>query len=574
MRNLVTAYRRVLRDPHLRRLLAGEFVSGVGDWLYLVAILVMLYDRTRDPVLLGVVAAARVLPYIVLSVPAGIVADRFDRRAVLIVTDLARGALMLVLAGLTAVDGDIALVVGVAIAATCFSSFFGPAIGAYLPTLVKDESDLGPANTAYATLNEITYILGPALAAVVISLFDLSLAFLLNALSFAVVAAVLWTLPSSRPSSTGAAGSARDADGSDREHDDEAASDATSERAVRRSWRDVVRPLAGLSIVDAGSSFAFGGLGVLSVVIAYELLDAGEAGTGALNAAMGIGGLVGTFVTGALVLRRRLGPPLLLGAAVLAVGIVVLGASGSLGLSMLAIAAASGGALLIEVICTTLLQRIAPDEVRGRAFGVMQTVDVIAFAGGSLAIPALTAWVGLAPVLVACAIAVIGATLVAVVLLGEWLTAAPAADPARARLAKVPMLAGLSPARLERAERRAVPILMHAGDVVVRQDDEADRFYVIVDGTVDVTQTSGADPAPRHLRSMGEGEAFGEIGLLTGVPRTATVTAASDGQLLALDKDDFLELVAEAGAGAFPLADPYLGRVSAGGLEAMLEGSR
>ena len=489
---------------------------------------------------------------------------------------------MLVLAGLTAIDGDIALVVAVAIAATCFSSFFGPAIGAYLPTLVKDESDLGPANTAYATLNEITYIVGSSARRgrhrACSTCRSRSFSTRSRSRSPRRSSGRSPPLVRGRETRTTARSPAsRRSTGTTRTEWPRTVQAPKGRRATHRSGArgaNSLRPLAGLAIVDAGSSFAFGGVAVITVVIAYEQLGAGETGTGALNAAMGIGGLVGSFVTGVLVLRRRLDAPLLLGAAALGVGIIVLGASGSVWLAMLAIAAASGGALLIEVICTTLLQRVAPDEVRGRAFGAMQTVDVLAFAGGSIAIPALTEWFGLAPVLLACGIAIIGATLVAGILLGDWLTAAPSADPARARLGKVPMLAGLSPARLELAERRAVPIPMQASDVIIRQGDEADRFYVIVDGTVDVTQATDAEPTPRHLRTMGEGEAFGEIGLLTGVPRTATVTAATDGQLLALDRDDFLELVGEAGAGTFPLADPYLGRVPAGGLEAMLEGSR
>jgi MFS family permease len=84
----------VRRNPALTRLLAGEFISGIGDWLYLVAILVVVYAESNSPVLLGIIGAARILPYVVLSVPAGIAADRFDRRTVLLVTDVARGLIM------------------------------------------------------------------------------------------------------------------------------------------------------------------------------------------------------------------------------------------------------------------------------------------------------------------------------------------------------------------------------------------------------------------------------------------------------------------------------------------------
>ena len=130
----------------------------------LVALLVVVYRQSDDPVLLGLVGAARVLPYVFLSLPAGIAADRFDRRLVLFVTDIARGICMVALAWLVLTDGPLLGIVAVAITATCFSAFFGPAIGSYLPSLVRDERELGPANSAWASLDNLAFIVGPGLA--------------------------------------------------------------------------------------------------------------------------------------------------------------------------------------------------------------------------------------------------------------------------------------------------------------------------------------------------------------------------------------------------------------------------
>ena len=137
--SVLRAYRGLLSNGPLVRLLGGEFVSSIGDWLYLVALLIVVYQVSADPLLLGVVGAARILPYVFLSIPAGIVADRFDRRLVLLVTDVARGAIMLAIAWLVAVKGPLPAIVALAVLATCFSCFFGPTIGAYLPSLVRDE---------------------------------------------------------------------------------------------------------------------------------------------------------------------------------------------------------------------------------------------------------------------------------------------------------------------------------------------------------------------------------------------------------------------------------------------------
>ena len=196
--SVLRAYRGLLSNRPLVRLLGGEFISSIGDWLYLVALLVVVYETSSDPILLGVVGAARVLPYVILSIPAGIIADRFERRLVLLATDVARGTIMLALAWLVTVHGPLWAIAGLAVLATCFSCFFGPTIGAYLPTLVRDERELGPANSAWSTLDNLAFVIGPAVAGLLIAASGLGLAFLLNAVSFAFVAVVLWQLPSER----------------------------------------------------------------------------------------------------------------------------------------------------------------------------------------------------------------------------------------------------------------------------------------------------------------------------------------------------------------------------------------
>jgi MFS family permease len=110
---VAATYRQLLRNRPLARLLLGEFVSSIGDWLYLVALVVLVYRETGDPVLLGVIGAVRMLPYIFLSIPAGIITDRFDRRLVLLVSDIARGLCMLVLAALSG-DGPLWSIAAVA----------------------------------------------------------------------------------------------------------------------------------------------------------------------------------------------------------------------------------------------------------------------------------------------------------------------------------------------------------------------------------------------------------------------------------------------------------------------------
>ncbi|MDQ2966159.1 MAG: MFS transporter [Chloroflexota bacterium] len=531
---VLAGYRRILDNRPLSRLLAGEFVSSVGDWLYLVALLIVVYRESQDTVLLGIVGAARVLPYVFLSIPAGIVADRFDRRLILLVTDVARGVLMVALAWLVTANAPVAWVVALSIVAAAFSAFFSPAIGAYLPSIVRDETELGPANSAWSTLDNLAFIIGPGIAGLLIAASGLTAAFLLNAASFAIVAAVLWGLPSIRPSahgSVGAEGEASPANGA----------------AKRRALAAIVRPIAGVTLADLTAAFAFGGLGILTVVLAVEQLRAGEEGTGFLNAGIGVGAVVGAVASGALVANASLRTILFVGTLVFAAGLAVLGWVPSLAVAFIAMAVASAGSLVAEVVSTTIMQRVVPDAMRGRAIGTVETLTILAYAAGSLVLPVLAGQFGVATVLVASAVIVVVGALGGVVLLGGALPAGPRpeiADLAK-RLAGLPLFTGVPEVRLASALAQARPLTVRSGEVVIHQGEPADRFYVILDGEFHVSQGElGA--AHRHLRTIGRDDVFGEIGLLTGAPRTATVTAAIDGRLLAMDAEAFLELVSAA----------------------------
>jgi MFS family permease len=268
--------------------------------------------------------------------------------------------------------------------------------------------------------------------------------------------------------------------------------------------------------------------------------------------------VLGAIVAGALVLKQRLGPPLLAGALGLAAGFALLGLVGDFGLALAAIALASAGALLLEITATTLLQRIVPDQVLGRTIGTMDTGSVIAYALGAFVVPVLAA-IAPTPVLVGLAILMAVAGVVGVLLLGRHAVVAPAIDPVIRKLADVPMFAGLPPARLETAMRAATIRKMSAGEQIIRQGEAADNFYVIGDGRVEVTQSATDSSGPRLLRQMAAGEFFGEIGLLSRVPRTASVTALTDGTLVSLPGKAFLDLVSEGPGLTYRLLDLHRG---------------
>ena len=541
-------YRQLLRNGPLTRLFIGEFVSSIGDWLYLVALVVLVYQETQNAIVLGIVGAARLLPYILLSIPAGVIADRFDRRLVLLTSDLARAGCMLVLAWIVAVGGPLWAVGAVAILAACFSTFFYPAIGALVPSLVRDEREFGPANSAWATLDNLAWIVGPAIAGLLLATGDLVLAFVLNAVSFTVIAAILWTLPSHKPGAapSPASGATATTPSDPTGASEVAPDDAGVESRVflgRRIPSSIdVSALSGVVLIDLLTWFAFGGIGILIVVIATDVFHGGDAATGYLNVALGVGGTVGALLSAALVLRPRLGQVLLVGAAAFGAALVVLGIAGQFAIAFLAIAVISTGNLILDVARTTIFQRVVPDAYRGRLGGVMLTSQSVAESAGTLVIPILVTVFGFGIVMGLLGVAVVAGTIAAVALIGTaGDVAAGEHDVALRRIARLPLFGGLSPARVEGALRGLQPLPVTAGDVVIRQGDAADRFYVIGSGSFVVTSDAGE--GARELRTLGVDDVFGERGILAHAPRSATVTAATDGLLFMMDGDAFLELV-------------------------------
>ena len=168
----------------------------------------------------------------------------------------------------------------------------------------------------------------------------------------------------------------------------------------------------------------------------------------------------------------------------------MLGVFGSLGPALVAMALASAGNLLIEVISMTIFQRIVPDPIRGRALGGMATITTLAYATGSLLMPVWSGAFGIGPVFVASGLLVVVGAILAIVLIGRGGDRAPAAVfvSTAARVAALPIFAGIPESRLATAFARAQELETVAGGEVIRQGDPADRFFVILEGSFDVDQ--------------------------------------------------------------------------------------
>jgi MFS family permease len=509
------AVRVVLANPNLRRLQLAWLGAVAADFAYSVAISVYAYD-VGGARAVGFVWLLRMVPSAVAAPFVALLGDRYSGGTVILVGN---GALA-VLAGATAlaiaIGAPVAVVYSLSIVVAIATTVFWPAQAALLPDLARDPTELTSANTASITLEGIGSFLGPALCGVLLAATSVEAAVATTAAIFFAA-----TFPSARIRSSG----------SPRVEHERAFHAADVFGAFTAIGRN--RPLRTLVGYYGAWALAQGGLNVLTVVLALDVLDIGAGGVGLLTAAIGVGGLVGAAASLSLAGTRRLTPYLAAGSAVFGIPLCLLALSPGVALTVLLLIALGIGNLIVDVVTLTLVQRTAPDDVLTRVFGVVEGLWVAALGVGAVLVPAVIDHFGIRAALLGTgAILPLFATL-------AWRRlraideAAPAAEPLEL-LRSVPFLASLPAPTLERLAGRLEPVHVSAGDAVFRQGDPGDRFYVVGEGRA-MLAVDG-----QSVSSLGRGDFFGEIAILRDTTRTATVSAASELDLYSLDRASFL----------------------------------
>ena len=294
----------------------------------------------------------------------------------------------------------------------------------------------------------------------------------------------------------------------------------------------LVVALLGLRMLTVGA------VDVLLVLLALEVFGTGESGAGILNASLGLGTVVGGAVSFALVGRQRLAPALVLSALGWGLALVAMGAITPALLAPAVIAVGGVGLAACDVAGRTILQRVTDDRSLARVLGALEGVGLTGLAIGSLLVPVLAGAWGAEVAIIA-----IGALMPAGVAIA-WVGLRAIDRRVRVPVREVALLrdselfAPLAPPELESVAGRTRWLTVEGGDVLIREGDPGDRYYVLETGTLLVTQRG------HSLRRLDErGTGFGEIALLRRVPRTATVTAGTACVLLMLERADFLEVV-------------------------------
>ncbi len=533
----------VVRNPGLRRLNLALVGSVIGDWAYAVAASVYAYTQ-GGATAVGVLGVIRYVSVAVVTPFASVLADRYDRRRVMIVADAVRAVLVLAAAAIIEADGPAVAVYVLAVVVALVGTPFRPAQAALLPQLAERADELTAANVASSTIESVGFFAGPALAGLLLAVTDTAAVYAFDALTFVWSAVVVLGLRLPAEASA-AASDPRPGDGDGDEPDAGTEPDVSAGflRESMAGYREILRScelrlLIGLYCAQtliAGASVVF------IVAIALDLLELGDGGVGLLEATLGVGGLIGGLVALVLSRRERLAFDFGIGVALWAAPLILVAAWPALPAALVAMAMIGMANSLVDINASTLLQRLVPDAVMGRVFGAMDSAVIGGMALGAALMPVLLHTIGLR-----AGLAVLGGAVTALVVLGvsglmriDQQHRAPAGIEV---LRRVPMLAVLPEPVLERLARGSQVRQLADGEVVFREGEVGDRFYVIERGRVDVTIRD------EFVRSETAGDSFGEIALLRDVPRTATVTAATDTVVRSIDRDLFLPAVTGHGA--------------------------
>jgi MFS family permease len=512
------AFSSLAGNTALLRVLAAYLLFILTEYAVWIAMLVFAYNRGGTAVA-GLVAVAQLAPAAVVAPVAASLADRRSPVVMLAGGYLAQVAGMAGTAVAIGAGAPLAAYAAAVFASTAVTTT-RPAQSALIPSLAATPDQLTAANVVAGWLEAAGAAAAGLLVGVLISLAGVGSVFAVCA-GLGLAAALL--VASLRAPSLAAETEA--------EADTSTAGVAEGLRLAVRQPR--LRLMLALLTADA---VVVGALDLLVVILALTVLGRPPSWAGYLEFAFGAGAVLAATVS-ALLVGRRLGGPILAAALGLSGALAVIAFGPGLAGTVILLAVAGAGHLLLEVATRTLLQRSVPPRLIGRIFGVLEGFTMAGLAIGALLVPALAhlggsrlAVLGVAAVLPLAAVA--GGRAVFRLDAG---TAVPVVEIALLR--SLPLFAELPAPAIEGLAAALRPVRLEAGAVLIRQGDPGDAYFAIAAGELDAEQDG------HFLGRYGRGDGVGEIALLRAVPRTATVTAHTAATVYQLDRDHFLTAV-------------------------------
>jgi hypothetical protein len=513
------------RCPDLLRAQLSFAATWTAEAAFTVAIGVVAF-HDGGAVAVGIVAFARLAPTALVTPLGATFADRFRRDRVLVVSCLVRALAGLGVAASLVSGGPHLALYALAVISTAAFRLFRPAHSALLPGLCNTPLELSTANVVRGMLDSISTVVGPLAAALLLQLGSPSAVFATSGVLSLASGALLLRLsyeapPRRRPAPLGRI----------------MRETVEGFQALTR-YRD-----AGLVVgLSLAQSLTQGILSVFMVVLALEELGMGEAGVGLFNAAVGVGAVAGSFGASMFVTGRRLA--VLEGVGVLLWG-VALGLSGALTIELVVLGlmgVAGAGMVFVDIGLHTLPARLVPEDVLARVFGAKGSLSALAGAVGAAITPVAIALLGIRPAMVVLGLIAPALTLLAWRRLRAIDTAITHRDAEVAVLNDLAMFRPLPMPAVDTLALHVEKVHVDAGEVICRQGDDADRFYLIEGGAADVIGDG------RLIHRLDSGDGFGEIALLGDTPRTATVRARTPLRLYVVDGQRFRSAVTDYGS--------------------------
>ena len=515
--------RAALRNSAVRRVLIAYLGSVISEWALWCGILVYAYEHSGKTVA-GLVSIGLFVPGALLAPLAGAAADgpRPNRVLALVYAGQAVGLAVATLAAF--LEGPLLTVVVPAGLSLALITYIRPCFSVVVPGLVTTTGELTATNLLTGYCDHSSPLIGPLIASGLIAVSGPTL--VLGACALLSMLGAIVTMPLMRL---------------DPEME---SAPAPSEHVTRMgALTDGMRALGKrkgalqLMVVISGQYLLIGALDLMIVVLAVEEFGLGSSGPGILIAAFGAGALIGGISSTVLVARKRLAPLLLIALLVMSGSLALLGVVATFAVALIVLPAAGLGRAVLDVTGRMLMQRVAPQQALASIFAVQESLALIGCAIGAIVAQVVIATAG-----VRAALIVIGSLLAILLLitskqLAEVDASADAPVVAIRLLRRIPLFAPLPGPALEGVARAARPVQVASGQVITREGELGDSYFAIVSGTIAVTMNG------KPIRTMERGQGFGEIALLADVPRTATVTALGDVDLLEIERAPFLTAV-------------------------------
>jgi MFS family permease len=519
----VGAFRSVFANDDLRRVELAYLLFEMAKWGTRVAILVVAYQQ-GGAAETGLVATIQLIPAAIVAPLASVVGDRMRRDRALVLGYAVQTVAVGAVAAALYLEAPIALVYALAAVVAASVTLTRPVQSALFPQLARSTDELVAENVVAATISSAMALAGPVAYAALIALDGPELALgVFAGLHLGATLLVTRLRPEPRPAPS---------------HDRPVREALAGFRELAQQPNE--RLVMGLLV---GQSMISGALEIVLVVVALGLLDLPPSGAGILTAARGAGGLLGGLWATRLVGKPQLGAALALGVIVYGLGTAALAFAATAVLTATFLVVAGTGHARADVAGRILLQRVVPDRILARVFGVLEGAKEAGAAVGAAVTPLLVAALGLRGGILAAGLLLP----IAVILLTARIRAVDKAvqllEQEVSLLQSLDLFAPLTSHTLEGIATRLTRVAATPGVVLMREGDPGDRFYIVADGELELSREG------RAMATLGPGSYFGEIALLTDHPRTATVTASTPSTLLALDRVDFLEAITKSPLG-------------------------